>query len=127
MEEDWPGGFDRSKGDEQFGTVWINILESDNKRSKTSKMWRITETPREDSFIVRRYAVNDVKGLQDVEGYENTTGLFTRPLKFSACCKHDTAYDVEKWKGVDRFHFDARVTEQDMAETIQPPFEARRC
>ncbi|KAH9749363.1 hypothetical protein KPL70_005350 [Citrus sinensis] len=47
----------------------------------------------------------------------------TRPLKVSACCKHYTAYDVENWQSVDRLSFDARVPEQDMAETLQVPFE----
>lgn len=73
----------------------------------------------------------------------------TRPLKVSACCKHYTAYDVENWQSVDRLSFDARVSnfknknlvdlhainyfsffhnflevpEQDMAETLQVPFE----
>ncbi|KAJ4715464.1 Beta-D-xylosidase [Melia azedarach] len=99
-----------------FWSPTINVV-------RDPRWGRITETPGEDPFIVGRYAVNYVRGLQDVEGYENTTDLFTRPLKVSACCKHYTAYDVDNWKGVDRFLFDARVTEQDMAETFQPPFE----
>ena len=70
---------------------------------------RITETPGEDPFVVGRYAVNYVRGLQDVEGHENATDLNTRPLKVSSCCKHYAAYDVDNWKGVDRYHFDARV------------------
>ncbi|XXG84668.1 hypothetical protein AAC387_Pa10g2135 [Persea americana] len=84
---------------------------------------RALETPGEDPFVVGRYAVNYVRGLQDVEGHENARDLNSRPLKVSACCKHYAAYDVDNWLGVDRYHFDARVTEQDMVETFLRPFE----
>ncbi|XP_077236564.1 putative beta-D-xylosidase 5 [Tasmannia lanceolata] len=84
---------------------------------------RITETPGEDPYIVGRYAVNYVKGLQDVAGNVTIEDLNSRPLKVSASCKHYVAYDVDNWLGIDRYHFDARVTEQDMIETFQRPFE----
>ncbi|KAF2282806.1 hypothetical protein GH714_043097 [Hevea brasiliensis] len=84
---------------------------------------RILETPGEDPFVVGTYGAVYVRALQDVEGTLNTTDLNSRPLKVAACCKHYTAYDIEDWLGVDRFHFDARVTEQDMLETFQRPFE----
>ncbi|KAJ0017072.1 hypothetical protein Pint_10025 [Pistacia integerrima] len=84
---------------------------------------RAIETPGEDPFIVGRYAVNYVRGLQDVEGHENYTDLNSRPLKVSSCCKHYAAYDVDYWLGIDRTSFDARVHEQDMVETFLRPFE----
>ncbi|KAM1213282.1 hypothetical protein PS2_004713 [Malus domestica] len=84
---------------------------------------RATETPGEDPYVVGVYASNYVRGLQDVKGTENATDLNSRPLKVSSCCKHYAAYDVDNWLGVDRYHFDARVTEQDMAETFLKPFE----
>ncbi|KAM7280149.1 hypothetical protein ACFE04_007283 [Oxalis oulophora] len=84
---------------------------------------RITEAPGEDPFVVGRYAVNYVRGLQDVEGSENSKDPNSRPLKVSACCKHYAAYDVDAWLGVDRYHFDAKVTEQDMIEIFLRPFE----
>ncbi|OWM73048.1 hypothetical protein CDL15_Pgr001162 [Punica granatum] len=84
---------------------------------------RALETPGEDPFVAGRYAVNYVRGLQDVEGAESVSNPDERPLKVSACCKHYAAYDVDNWLGVDRFHFDARVTEQDMLETFLKPFE----
>lgn len=71
---------------------------------------RITETPGEDPFVVGTYASNYVRGLQDVEGTLDTTDLNSRPLKVSACCKHYTAYDVDAWLGIDRYHYDARVS-----------------
>ncbi|XP_068639559.1 probable beta-D-xylosidase 5 [Aristolochia californica] len=84
---------------------------------------RALETPGEDPYVVGRYAVNYVRGLQDVAGHETSANLNARPLKVSSCCKHYTAYDVDAWLGVDRTHFDARVTTQDMQETFQVPFE----
>ncbi|KAF3959990.1 hypothetical protein CMV_015250 [Castanea mollissima] len=84
---------------------------------------RIIETPGEDPFVVGTYAANYVRGLQDVEGTEHYKDLNSRPLKVSACCKHFTAYDVDNWKGVERYSFDAKVTEQDLAETFNRPFQ----
>ncbi|XP_068656838.1 probable beta-D-xylosidase 5 [Aristolochia californica] len=72
------------------------------------------ETPGEDPLVVGEYAVQYVKGLQEI-----TDGK----LKVSSCCKHYTAYDVDNWKGIDRFHFDAEVTQQDLEDTYQPPFK----
>ncbi|KAL5999524.1 putative beta-D-xylosidase 5 [Asimina triloba] len=71
---------------------------------------RIMETPGEDPFVVGIYAVNFVRGLQDVEGHVDVEDLNSRPLKVAACCKHYAAYDLEDWHGVDRHHFNARVT-----------------
>lgn len=47
-----------------------------------------------------------------------------RHLKLSACCKHYVAYSLEDYDSIDRHHFDANVTEQDMADTYLPAFEA---
>ncbi|XP_027094957.1 probable beta-D-xylosidase 5 [Coffea arabica] len=84
---------------------------------------RALETPGEDPFVVGTYASNYVRGLQDVEGTENTTDLNSRPLKVASCCKHYAAYDVDNWYGVVRETFDAEVREQDMIETFVRPFE----
>ncbi|ERM97495.1 hypothetical protein AMTR_s00125p00113140 [Amborella trichopoda] len=77
------------------------------------------ETPGEDPVVVSRYAVNYVRGLQDPDNEATSSNS----LKVSSCCKHYTAYDVDNWKGVDRFHFDATVKLQDMEDTYQPPFK----
>ncbi|KAH8519766.1 hypothetical protein H0E87_001270 [Populus deltoides] len=63
----------------------------------------------------------DPRGLQEVGKEGNSTG---NRLKVSSSCKHYTAYDLDKWKGVDRFHFDAKVTKQDLEDTFQPPFRS---
>ncbi|CAL1354145.1 unnamed protein product [Linum trigynum] len=80
------------------------------------------ESPGEDPLMVSRYGVKYVNGLQDV-GDERVSGSNSR-LKVSACCKHYSAYDLEYWGGVDRYHFDAMVTKQDMEDTYQPPFRS---
>ncbi|XP_019054811.1 PREDICTED: probable beta-D-xylosidase 2 [Nelumbo nucifera] len=100
-------------------TYWspnINVI-------RDPRWGRVMETPGEDPFVVGTYAVNYVRGLQDIEGQENPKDLNSRPLKVSSCCKHYAAYDVDHWYGVDRRGFDARVAEQDMLETFLRPFE----
>ncbi|KAL1296133.1 hypothetical protein HN51_056881 [Arachis hypogaea] len=79
------------------------------------------ETPGEDPLVVSRYAVKYVKGLQEVP--DEASSKADR-LKVSSCCKHYTAYDLDNWKGIDRFHFDAKVTKQDLEDTYQPPFKS---
>lgn len=80
------------------------------------------ETPGEDPLVTGSYAVSYVRGVQGdcLRGLKRCG-----ELQASACCKHFTAYDLDDWKGIDRFKFDARVTMQDLADTYQPPFH--RC
>ena len=73
------------------------------------------ETPGEDPFLTSQYAFAFVDGLQ--------RGDDERYLKAAANCKHFAAYDLENWNGTDRFHFDARVSDQDLVETHLPAFE----
>ncbi|KAL2464180.1 Beta-D-xylosidase 1 [Forsythia ovata] len=74
------------------------------------------ETPGEDPAVAARYAASYVRGLQG-------TAAGNR-LKVAACCKHYTAYDLDSWNGVDRFHFNARVSKQDLEDTYNVPFKA---
>ncbi|CAL5434414.1 unnamed protein product [Camellia sinensis] len=76
------------------------------------------ETPGEDPLLTSKYSSAYVRGLQ-----QRDDGNKDR-LKVAACCKHYTAYDVDHWKGVDRFEFNAVVTKQDMDNTFQPPFKS---
>lgn len=73
------------------------------------------ETPGEDPALAAKYAASYVKGLQ---------GNVGNRLKVAACCKHYTAYDLDFWNGVDRFHFNAKVSKQDLEETYNVPFKA---
>ncbi|XVE93085.1 hypothetical protein REPUB_Repub01dG0159700 [Reevesia pubescens] len=76
------------------------------------------ETPGEDPLLTSKYGSSYVKGLQQSDDGDPSR------LKVAACCKHYTAYDLDNWKGVDRFHFNAVVTQQDMDDTFQPPFKS---
>ncbi|XP_027093239.1 probable beta-D-xylosidase 7 [Coffea arabica] len=80
------------------------------------------ETPGEDPLLASNYAVSYVRGIQgdSFEGGQLKDGH----LQASACCKHFTAYDLDNWNGVNRYIFDANVTEQDLADTYQPPFKS---
>ncbi|KAM0948412.1 putative xylan 1,4-beta-xylosidase [Dioscorea sansibarensis] len=103
-------------------TVWspnINIV-------RDPRWGRALETPGEDPFAVSVYAVNYVRGLQDVKGFETAKDPNTRPLSLSACCKHYTAYDVDQWyhEMYNRKEFDAKTMERDMVETFNRPFES---
>ncbi|KAK4769645.1 hypothetical protein SAY86_027795 [Trapa natans] len=78
------------------------------------------ETPGEDPIVTGKYSVSYVRGVQG-DTYEG--GRDRGHLMASACCKHFTAYDLDNWKTVNRFVFDAKVNAQDMADTYQPPFQ----
>ncbi|XP_042493015.1 beta-xylosidase/alpha-L-arabinofuranosidase 2-like [Macadamia integrifolia] len=95
-------------------TFWspnINIL-------RDPRWGRSQETPGEDPLLSSKYGSAYVRGLQQRDDGD------LNKLKVAACCKHYTAYDLENWKGVDRFHFDAKVTKQDLDDTFQPPFKS---
>ncbi|MCD9645474.1 putative beta-D-xylosidase 6 [Datura stramonium] len=99
------------------------------------------ETPGEDPMVVSAYAIEYVTGFQELNSKDNKEssddhgfGKTRRVLKeddadgdrlmLSACCKHFTAYDLEKWGDVTRYNFNAVVTKQDMEDTFQAPFRS---
>lgn len=61
------------------------------------------ETPGEDPLLSSKYAAGYVQGLQQRDDGDPDR------LKVAACCKHYTAYDLDNWKGTDRYHFNAVV------------------
>ncbi|KAK9697157.1 hypothetical protein RND81_08G018800 [Saponaria officinalis] len=76
------------------------------------------ETAGEDPILSSKYGSSYVIGLQQTNGDDSNK------LKVAACCKHYTAYDLDNWHGVDRYHFNALVTQQDLDDTYQPPFKS---
>ncbi|CAN8299082.1 unnamed protein product [Cochlearia groenlandica] len=105
------------------------------------------ETPGEDPMVVSEYGVEFVKGFQERKKKNVLKSRFghddddddddedgddalhddedgDEKLMLSACCKHFTAYDLEKWGNFTRYDFNAVVTEQDMEDTYQPPFQS---
>ncbi|KZV30032.1 putative beta-D-xylosidase 7 [Dorcoceras hygrometricum] len=107
-----------NEGDAIGLTFWspnINIY-------RDPRWGRGQETPGEDPLLTSIHAVSFVRGIQGdgLEGGELGDGH----LQVSSCCKHLTAYDLDKWQRFNRFTFDAKVTKQDMADTFQPPFKS---
>ena len=92
-----------------FFTPNINIF-------RDPRWGRGQETPGEDPFLTSQYVYALIQGLQG--------GSDERYLKIAATCKHFDAYDLEKWNGTDRHHFDAKVTDQDLVETYLPSFQS---
>ncbi|KAG6731660.1 hypothetical protein I3842_01G140200 [Carya illinoinensis] len=93
-------------------TYWspnVNIL-------RDPRWGRGQETPGEDPLLASKYAARYVQGLQGNDAGDR--------LKVAACCKHYTAYDLDNWNRVDRLHFNARVSKQDLEDTYNVPFEA---
>ncbi|KAL3696535.1 hypothetical protein R1sor_010611 [Riccia sorocarpa] len=81
------------------------------------------ETPGEDPLLSSNYATSFVLGMQEGGAAQDNKDPNFR-LKTSSCCKHFTAYDLDNWNGVDRDHFDALVTKQDIEDTFNPPFKS---
>eukprot|EP01018_Ginkgo_biloba_P013790 Gb_31967 [translate_table: standard] len=77
------------------------------------------ETPGEDPTLTSKYAVAYVRGFQGEDARMEPSQLM-----LSACCKHLTAYDLEKWMGYARYTFNAVVSQQDLEDTYQPPFKS---
>ncbi|XP_065876324.1 probable beta-D-xylosidase 6 [Euphorbia lathyris] len=99
------------------------------------------ETPGEDPMLASAYAIEFVKGFQGGNWKKKSVdrrsrygfggkrvlredGMGDDDLMLSACCKHLTAYDLEKWGNFSRYSFNAVVTEQDLEDTYQPPFRS---
>jgi beta-glucosidase-like glycosyl hydrolase len=99
-----------------FWTPNVNIF-------RDPRWGRGQETPGEDPTVNSDYAEQFVSGFQNGEDSD------PRRIKASACCKHYAGYSLENWgpdgpggATVDRHHFNAVITEQDLADTYYPPF-----
>nr|GMD52130.1 probable beta-D-xylosidase 7 [Ipomoea batatas] len=100
-------------------TYWapnINII-------RDPRWGRSQETAGEDPPMVGKYGVAYVRGIQG-DSFEGGA-LKDHHLQASACCKHFVAQDLDNWHNVTRYVFDAKVGEQDMADSFMPPF--KRC
>jgi beta-glucosidase-like glycosyl hydrolase len=92
-----------------FWTPNINIF-------RDPRWGRGQETPGEDPYLTSEYVAVYMHALQygDDPNY----------LKMSGCCKHFVAYSFDNYNGTDRHHFNAVVTEQDLADTYYPAFQS---
>ena len=82
------------------GTAGLTYWSPNVNIFRDPRWGRGQETPGEDPLLAGRYAASYVRGLQ---------GTDPNRLKVAACCKHFTAYDLDNWNGMDRFHFNALV------------------
>ncbi|KAJ3563995.1 hypothetical protein NP233_g8585 [Leucocoprinus birnbaumii] len=99
------------------GRAGLDFFTPNINPFKDPRWGRGQETPGEDAFHVSQYVFNLIEGLQG--------GIDPRPyFKVAADCKHFAAYDLDSWEGIDRFHFDAKVTLQDLSEYYLPPFQS---
>eukprot|EP01119_Soliformovum_irregulare_P012048 TRINITY_DN3096_c0_g1_i1.p1 TRINITY_DN3096_c0_g1~~TRINITY_DN3096_c0_g1_i1.p1 ORF type:complete len:878 (-),score=229.77 TRINITY_DN3096_c0_g1_i1:40-2523(-) len=73
------------------------------------------ETVGEDPLLTGTYVSLFSQGLQ---------GPDPAHMKVSSCCKHFAAYSLENWEGMDRYHFNAIVDQQDLVDTYFPAFQA---
>ncbi|XP_043692296.1 beta-xylosidase/alpha-L-arabinofuranosidase 1-like [Telopea speciosissima] len=106
-----------------LGTAGLTFWSPNINVVRDPRWGRTLETPGEDPFVIGTYSINFVRGLQDIEGFVDVPNPNSRPLKIGGCCKHYTAYDIDKWYEVDRHSYDAKVAERDMVETFNRPFE----
>ncbi|XP_023514278.1 beta-D-xylosidase 1-like [Cucurbita pepo subsp. pepo] len=98
------------------GTAGLTYWSPNVNIFRDPRWGRGQETPGEDPILAGKYAASYVRGLQG-----NGQG---KRLKVAACCKHYTAYDLDNWNGVDRYHFNAKVSKQDLEDTYNVPFKA---
>ncbi|WCJ23391.1 beta-xylosidase 1 [Euphorbia peplus] len=97
------------------GTAGLTYWSPNVNIFRDPRWGRGQETPGEDPVLAGKYAASYVKGLQSITNNK---------LKVAACCKHYTAYDLDNWNGVDRYHFNAKVSKQDLEDTYDVPFKA---
>jgi beta-D-xylosidase 4 len=81
---------------------------------KDPRWGRGQEVAGEDPTVVSRYGYNFIQGMQ--------IGEDPRYYLIVANAKHYAAYDLENWGGVDRYHYNAVVTLQDLVGYYLPPF-----
>lgn len=98
-----------------FGRSGLDYFTPNINPFKDPRWGRGQETPGEDPFHISQYVLQLIDGLQG--------GIDPKTFKVAADCKHFAAYDLELWQGIDRFHFDATVTPQDLSEFYLPPFQ----
>ncbi|KZW02642.1 glycoside hydrolase family 3 protein [Exidia glandulosa HHB12029] len=100
-----------------FGFAGIDYFTPNINPFRDPRWGRGQETPGEDPLHISRYVYHLVTALQG--------GVGPSPyFKVMADCKHFAGYDLEDWEGIDRFHFDAQISTQDLAEFYTPMFKS---
>ncbi|KAF2281393.1 glycoside hydrolase [Westerdykella ornata] len=81
---------------------------------KDPRWGRGSETPGEDTARLNGYVKSILAGLE---------GDNPKERRIIATCKHYVANDLENWKGTTRHDFDAKISQQDLAEYYMQPFQ----
>ncbi|CBQ71612.1 related to Beta-xylosidase [Sporisorium reilianum SRZ2] len=103
------------------GRAGLNMYSPLNINAFRDPRWgRGQETVGEDPLHLSRYAVRVVRGLQGPAAQDEANPRLT----LAATCKHYLAYDLEASAGVERYQFDALVSNQDLADLHLPQFRA---
>lgn len=109
-----------AKAMHNFGQAGLTFWAPDINIFRDPRWGRGQETPGEDPMVVSAYAVEyvrafqghhykgDVRRRRSVLKEDDWRGDSER-LMLSACCKHYTAYDLEKWNQFARYNFNAIV------------------
>jgi beta-D-xylosidase 4 len=81
---------------------------------KDPRWGRGSETPGEDTLRLKGYVKSILRGLE---------GSDPKERRIIATCKHYAANDLEDWEGTTRHDFDAKISQQDLAEYYLQPFQ----
>lgn len=90
------------------GVTGLLFWAPDINEFRDPRWGRGQEVPGEDPYLTSEYVAQYSRALQGAD-----SGRYTKVV---STCKHFSAYDLEDWHGVDRHHFDAIVTDQDLVE-----------
>eukprot|EP00163_Fabomonas_tropica_P032439 TRINITY_DN812_c0_g2_i24.p1 TRINITY_DN812_c0_g2~~TRINITY_DN812_c0_g2_i24.p1 ORF type:complete len:525 (+),score=115.58 TRINITY_DN812_c0_g2_i24:416-1990(+) len=104
----------RGHGENGYG---ITLYAPNMNLVRDPRWGRAQEVYSEDPKLSSDLTVNFVNGAQ---GTEDATSPY---MLAAGCCKHMAAYDLEDIP-VDRYHFNANITERNMWETYMPVFKA---
>ncbi|KAI0097224.1 glycoside hydrolase superfamily [Nemania sp. FL0031] len=99
------------------GRCGLNFWTPNINPFRDPRWGRGQEVPSEDPYHMSQYVMQLIPALQG--------GLKADPYyKLVATCKHYAGYDMENWKGNQRYGFDAKITMQDLQDYYLQPFRA---
>ncbi|TGJ87927.1 hypothetical protein E0Z10_g876 [Xylaria hypoxylon] len=97
------------------GRCGLNFWTPNINPFRDPRWGRGQEVPSEDAYHMSQYVMQLIPGLQG--------GLKPDPyFKLVATCKHFAGYDMENWKGNQRYGFDAKISMQDLQDYYLQPF-----
>ncbi|KAI0162103.1 glycoside hydrolase superfamily [Xylariaceae sp. FL1272] len=99
------------------GRCGLNFWTPNINPFRDPRWGRGQEVPSEDPYHMAQYVMQLIPALQG--------GLKADPYyKLVATCKHYAGYDMENWKGNQRYGFDAKISMQDLQDYFLKPFRA---